>query len=508
MKKENEKKRKMEYSINREKLLKLITDGEIDMKIIKEVTIEKLNVEKIMENGGVIAGSYAGYLAGINKEYNDIDIFKYKQYYGGEKREGKKIEIIIKYDWEKALMQEMKKEIEIEGEKYEGKLITFASFIIHLFDLDCCRYCVIPTIDRKYYLMTCSTGKRFLDEKVNYVDEYNARSLKVQARVYKYAQRGIKTLIQKPDTINYTSIYGYAKQNHTYGIVHDKRHIEWFLYHQHGININELFFKHKNKDIINSLNDISNFLDLHHPNNQVKLKIINAINNPYGKISSRSLSSLPKSWSKFKIADLHYLIPISHQKYIYWIDILFSNSSLNITSVSCSSSESSSSFSLRSNKIRNYIFKHGKSSSFNLKYLQTLAKNTVSTSFLSSYIDFYLPYSKSPKVKKSSHYKPSHSIPSHSIPSHSIPSHSIPSHSIPSHSSVSLSSTSSLQPTVLSSTSSLQPTVLLSETTLPSYILPTNIKKDPYDKIERNKNTSNVSDLFDEDALSILKTKW
>jgi len=71
-----------------------------------------------------------------------------------------------------------------------------------------------------------------------------------------------------------------------------------------------------------------------------------------------------------------------------------------------------------------------------------------------------------------------------------------------------LSSTSSLQPTVLSSTSSLQPTVLLSETTLPSYILPTNIKKDPYDKIERNKNTSNVSDLFDEDALSILKTKW
>jgi len=493
MKKENEKEQKMEYTINREKLLKLITEGEIDMKVIKEVTkeIEKLNVEKIMKSGGVIAGSYAGYLAGINKEYNDIDIFKYEEYYGAEKREGKQIEIIIKYDWEKALMQEMEKEIEIEGEKYEGKLITFASFIIHLFDLDCCRYCVIPTIDKKYYLMTCSTGKRFLDEKINYVDEYNARSLKVQARVYKYAQRGIKTLIQKPDTVNYTSIYGYAKHDRTVGIVHDKRHIEWFLYHQHGININELFFKHKNTDIINSLNDISNFLDLHHPNNQLKLKIINAINNPYGKISSRSLCSLPKSWSKFKIGDLHYLIPISHQKYIYWIDILFSNSSFNITSVSCLSSESSESFSLRSNKIRNYIYKHGKSSSFNLSYLQNLAKNTPSSSFLSSYIDFYLPYSKSPKVKKSSKSKPS-SKPSKSKSSQFIP----PPLYQPSY-----------QPSI-SSTLPSNSASLLSETILPSYIHPNKSKTKITSHNQTNKNTGNVSDLFDEDALSILKTKW
>src|SRR3989338_5549111 len=457
MKKENEKEQKMEYTINREKLLKLITEGEIDMKVIKEVTkeIEKLNVEKIMKSGGVIAGSYAGYLAGINKEYNDIDIFKYEEYYGAEKREGKQIEIIIKYDWEKALMQEMEKEIEIEGEKYEGKLITFASFIIHLFDLDCCRYCVIPTIDKKYYLMTCSTGKRFLDEKINYVDEYNARSLKVQAIVYKYAQRGIKTLIQKPDTVNYTSIYGYAKHDRTVGIVHDKRHIEWFLYHQHGININELFFKHKNTDIINSLNDISNFLDLHHPNNQLKLKIINAINNPYGKISSRSLCSLPKSWSKFKIGDLHYLIPISHQKYIYWIDILFSNSS------------------------------------FNLSYLQNLAKNTPSSSFISSYIDFYLPYSKSPKVKKSSKSKPS-SKPSKSKSSQFIP----PPLYQPSY-----------QPSI-SSTLPSNSASLLSETILPSYIHPNKSKTKITSHNQTNKNTGNVSDLFDEDALSILKTKW
>lgn len=250
------------FDLNRHTLSELLRDKDaLDLHLLRDVTenVEKMLIENKLPKRFwslfILTGSAAAFLAGVGSSYSDIDLFTYENVeidnsFG-------KIEFVIKKQWREVFSYRVPKEKEIRDK-------IFASLIIHLFDLDCCRFVCIPeevkkesstsineSMEKSYKwnLYTCLSGKRFLEEKINYVDRYNARSLKVHSRIQKYKERGFESHIEMPDRINQMGdIYAYvpkqrenSKDKDKPNIVFDNRDLLWFIQHQHGIELHKSY---------------------------------------------------------------------------------------------------------------------------------------------------------------------------------------------------------------------------------------------------------------------------
>jgi hypothetical protein len=145
------------FELNKQTLEKLLNEGALDLIMLRDVT-EK--IEDMLEESRwkrrkqcppyIITGSYAASLAGAINEYNDIDIFCDKS--NAFLPRGGKIELIVKERWRDVFHKDVKGE----------DIYLFASLIIHLFDLDCCRFVCINTNGGekggRWFLYTCSAG--------------------------------------------------------------------------------------------------------------------------------------------------------------------------------------------------------------------------------------------------------------------------------------------------------------------------------------------------------------
>ena len=356
-----------EFDLNRETLEPLLRDPlSLDLIELKDVTdqIEKVLLENKLPRDVwgrfILTGSFAATLAGIGDSYSDLDLFTYKDV--NLKGNYGKIEFVVKKKWRDIFNGKISKD------KYQRQL-TFASLIIHLFDLDCCRFVCVQDKDERWILYTCSSGQRFLREKINYVDRFNARSLKVHSRIQKYKERGILSLVEIPDRINIAGdIYTYAPKPKDVdddmtsllrrltgkkissrnvdkpNIVFDNRDLPWFLTNQHGIEITKLLpwyrvFLKKSESSENIrqviLDTIEKRIKTHSAILPAVMILIEKLPIEYidmlheeihkaGRSGKSRLYSLNTPFDKcrYKYDDTHYFIPIVHKKKVYWMQIV------------------------------------------------------------------------------------------------------------------------------------------------------------------------------------------
>lgn len=367
----------MNFNLNRSTLESLLENtSSLDLFNIKDVTDEVahvLNENKLPEKYWrrfILTGSYAAMLAGVGNDYSDIDLFTYRDVelkgnYG-------KIEFVIKKNWKDVFSSK------IPSCKYSQNLV-FASLIIHLFDLDCCRFVCVRNKEKRWILYTCSSGRRFLEEGINYVDKFNARSLKVHSRIQKYKERGIKSLVELPDRINLAGdIYSYTpkqkdresvptlrnlmrkmtgldmedakRKKDKPNIVFDNRDLFWFITHQHGIQLTRLLpwyeeylKKRENistKDEIRTLitNTVQNKIKTHSTLLLAVVSILENLPDEYidllekeihrvgklGKIVSKDTHT-PFNKCRYQYQDeqeIHCFFPVEHKKKVYWIQVI------------------------------------------------------------------------------------------------------------------------------------------------------------------------------------------
>jgi hypothetical protein len=195
------------------------------------VSIDKFKDLMKYKDVSVVAGSFVLSLVRTLRDEdtfipNDMDIFTYGNDYvdiGGDTFNDTKVQLIFKCCWD-------------ISEDVENKLLYFGLLTIAHFDLDCCRF-FMTVDDDKVHIYSTESGMKSLDDNMNHIDKYNARSEKVIERAAKYLERGFKFETIGQPSVKYNIRQYDDKVKSKSSVICDTRNPYYFLLFQHGISL-------------------------------------------------------------------------------------------------------------------------------------------------------------------------------------------------------------------------------------------------------------------------------
>lgn len=274
------------------KILDIITCNKLHINVLGDVPKQYSN-EATHNSKCFIGGSYALYVAShllglywSDLQYNDIDV-----YIADEKHSinGGKYQNIV---------------IPSEHKLLADINLRSASLIIHMYDLDCCKFFIYNGM-----VFTTDEGVQALETRTFTVRKEFMGSVDTVARVDKYRERGFNIITSIPDKILCISYYG-NKEQYSDNTISYPRSFDDTLRYIFGIDpykndtyisLYEPFSWLSNKDLLEHDELASKVARLINKNSKYRLSIDDVLNSKWKKVEG-----LPTvQFDTFELTDIH-----------------------------------------------------------------------------------------------------------------------------------------------------------------------------------------------------------